>query len=68
MPMYDEIRDYWPYTSTAIEATEPKPLDLDDDEPERGNRLLRALAEQGQVQRIADGVWIDSGSGPGWAR
>lgn len=53
----------WPLTEQAIAQGEPKPLDLADEEPPvRGDRLLRDLAEE------RDGTWLDTGSGPGYAR
>ena len=69
--VYDEIR--WDNTRKVIEQHEPPALDLDDEDDEAlelGNSLLRALAaaSDGAIQEIHPGVWLDSGSGPGWSR
>jgi hypothetical protein len=68
--VYDEIR--WANTHTVIKASEPTPEidDIEDDEElAAGNSILRAIAAQseGRIVEIADGVWRDTGSGPGWA-
>lgn len=55
----------WPLTSHAIadaeRAAEPADYELDDDEePARGNALLRALVEEGRAKELAPGCYYVS--------
>ncbi|MBM2620177.1 hypothetical protein JIG36_32150 [Actinoplanes sp. LDG1-06] len=54
----------WPRTRQAIAASEPEAYDLDDkdDAPERGHRLLRAMAEDsgGAMRQVEPGRWYVS--------
>lgn len=53
----------FPLTSRAIADSERAELgefDLDDDEPVRGNALLRALVEEGRAQELAPGCYFVS--------
>jgi hypothetical protein len=59
--------EYWPLTSRAIEESEPQSLDLAEEEPVRGNALLRALAAEsgGRLVEISPGFWYESKIEPG---
>jgi hypothetical protein len=50
----------FPLARAAVEATEPLPIEDDEEEPRIGNRLLRLYAEQGRITEIAPGVYIAS--------
>lgn len=54
----------WPLTAEAIAASERAnrgEYDLtDDDEPERGNRLLQELAAEGAIEQVTPGHYWSS--------